>query len=124
MMSEQSLCVAELTRHTGSSRNDRVHYRLKNWGAFKRVNTACGPMESPMSSIWQGQITDDYPPVDLFEEYYIDNTDAEKVQKAMMMCMSCDKRVAMILVQHYHYRSGSASHLVHKARNKFWRYLC
>lgn len=81
-------------------------------------------MEMPMGSSWQGQITDDYPPIDLFEEHYIDNEDAEKVQKAIVLCMSCDKKVAMILVQHYHYRSNDVSHLVHKARNKFWRYLC
>ena len=77
-----------------------------------------------MGSVWQTQVTGRVLSIEPLEEYYIDDEDAEKVQKAIMLCMSRDKKVAMILVQHYHYRSTTASRLVYRARNKFWRYLC
>lgn len=113
----------ERLQYDPTARNSRLHHRLKNWGAFKRVNTGCGPMEDPMPASWQGKVTDDYPPDKPFEEHYIDEDDAMLVQKAIVLCMVQNGRVALILTQHYHYRTRYVSHLVHEARNKFWRYL-
>lgn len=104
--------------------SDQIHFRLKNWGAFQRANANVGPAENPEPASWQEQITetDRWPPEPPVE-HYIDNEDAVKVQKAVVLCMENDRITAMALIRHYHYRTFTAPKLVHMALSKFWRYL-
>ena len=113
----------KLSSDRDGSRDSRTHYRLKNWGAFKRFGTDTGPLENPISASWQGQVTGDYPPDDDPEEHYIDEEDAERVQKAILLCNARDQQTARILTEHYHHRNMGFAHVVRTARNKFWRYL-
>jgi len=104
--------------------NDRIHYRLKNWGAFQRANVDDGPPEHPVPAEWQSQVTDRGKwPAEPLEDHYIDECDAERVQRGIILCMEHHKAVAMVLVRHYHYQVAGSMHNLRKARNKFWRYL-
>ena len=111
-----------LTALAREDANDRIHYRLKNWGAFQRANADDGPADNPVPAEWQSQITDDnvWPPEELADTY-IDECDAERIQHALILCSERDNVVAMILRRHYYYRMTSSG--VHIAINKFWRYL-
>jgi hypothetical protein len=80
-------------------------------------------MDNPMPASWQGQITQEWPSDEPANEHYIDEDDAISIQKAIVVCMERDNRVAMILTHHYYHRTGFTTHLVGYARNRFWRYL-
>lgn len=110
------------------SKNDnRLQWRLVNWGKF--INAGMGPVpsEHPDSASWHEQIVN---PGDSMEDAaFIDDDDAEAVQHAMVCFMVHDIRAANVLIKFY--RDGMDANGAIKAddpglrriRNKFWKYL-
>jgi len=108
--------------------DNKVMWRLVNWGAYQRAGFQDGPHLDPKYASWQNQILKDGdkhadiegPPP------YIDELDGAKTQTAMIEFKKAVLDAHRLLTLHY--RDGLFLQRKHRktiriARNLFWRWL-
>lgn len=123
-------------------RNNDVHYRLVEWGAYARAGKKDGPRVSPCSASWQHQVTGRVNPVDIEEPQYIDADNAERTHAAIVRMMQADKEGATLLMRRYRdgfninvesevaefrkkiqKKKNQLDRGINISRNKFWKFL-
>ena len=105
--------------------DNRVDWRLSNWGRVVNADWQDGPRRNPKSQAWQDQVTQSYVDEGLpLPEP--DRADAEEVHQAMIRCMKTDMDTARVLTRHYRdywYSGERHNKMLAALRFRFWRWL-
>ena len=103
------------------TRDNHIHYILKEWGRYVNQEWKDGPRTSPNGSSWHHQIINRSDANFPDQPEYIDPESAERTAKAMIRCKKRDIATAFLLTKYY--RDGWEIREIKKLRGKFWIFL-